>query len=316
MRNIIIPLFDQVSLLDASGPADVFALANSFIAEEKHYRVVTVADTRDPIRAYNGMVLIAEKTFADDVHSPYIILVPGGPGAYDNEHPALYEWLWRYSAKAKLYGSVCTGAFILGRAGLLNGKETTTHWNFTNRLAQEFPTARVAEGKIITRDDKLVCSGGITTGIDLALELVEKDHGRTVAVNVSKMMLLNIFRHGGQLQFNTVAPDLLPENSGLNLLIPYIKQNLSQRITVSDLAATAQLSIRQLTRRFAQETNMTPMAFVQALRIDHARMLLETTDSPLKTLAYQCGFGCVRQMTDLFKKRLGITPLQYRRQFR
>jgi transcriptional regulator GlxA family with amidase domain len=316
MRNIVIPLFNQVLLLDVSGPAEVFSLANRFITNEDYYKIITVAGSAEPIQASNGIRLLADQSFELEIENPHIILVPGGPGAYNVQQPELINWLNLQTKRAKLYGSICTGAFILGRAGLLDGKESTTHWNYTKRLVEEFPSTRVAEDKITTRDGNLFCSGGITTGIDLALELVEEEHGRCVAVNVSKTMLLNKFRHGGQLQFNPATPDLLPEKSHLCPLVEYIKLHLTKKITVADLAHVAQLSVRQLTRRFAQETQMSPMEFVQSIRLDHARLLLETTDAPLKTLAYQCGFGCVRQLTDLFKKRLGITPLQYRQQFR
>ena len=316
MRNVVIPLFDQVLLLDVSGPAEVFSLANRFITNQDYYKIITVAESLQPIQASNGMRLLADQTFDAGIEHPHIILVPGGPGAYNMQQPELISWLKRQTNRAKLYGSICTGAFILGRAGLLDGKESTTHWNYTKRLEQEFPRTRVAEDKFTTRDENLFCSGGTTTGIDLALELIGEEHGHTVAINVAKTMLINKFRHGGQLQFGSATSDLLPEHSHLCSLVDYIKQNLTKKITVADLAQVAQLSVRQLTRRFAQETQMTPMEFVQSIRLDHSRFLLETTDAPLKTLAYQCGFGCVRQLTDLLKKRFGITPLQYRRQFR
>lgn len=315
MKRVAIVLFDDVLSLDVFGPAEVFSIANRYLAPADHYQLCTIGVAEAEIRASNGIRLLADHK-PDDISEPIdLLLVPGGPGAYDGDHSAWLPWLQQACDAASSYGSVCTGAFILGAAGLLDGCQTATHWNYSERLARRFPRARVETDRIYVRDGKLISSGGVTAGIDMALAIVEEDHGKPVAVSVAKVLLVAMKRQGGQAQFSPLLAEVAREDSPVARAQQYALGNLEQELSVDSLASVAGLSPRHFARTFSSETRMTPMDFVHSARVDRARQLLESSDLPLKTIAYRCGFRSVRCMRIQFCERLGLTPAQYRHQF-
>lgn len=315
MKRVAILLFDDVLSLDVCGPAEVFSIANRYLAPADHYQLCTIATAVPEIRASNGMRLLADHTFADMPEPIDLLLVPGGPGAYNGDHSAWLPWLQLACDAACSYGSVCTGAFILGAAGLLDDRQVATHWNYNERLARRFPRARVETDRIYVRDGKLITSGGVTAGIDMALAIVEEDHGKPLAVSVAKVLLVAMKRQGGQAQFSPLLAEVAKEDSPVARAQQHALDNLDQELSVDSLASVAGLSSRHFARIFSGETGMTPMDFVHSARVDRARQLLESSDLPLKTIAYRCGFRSVRCMRIQFCERLGLTPAQYRHQF-
>lgn len=315
MKHIAILLYDDVLLLDASGPAEVFSMANRHLAPDDHYRISTIGTSEGAISASNGMRLLSDHHMDAAPADIDLLLVPGGPAAYNGDHGIMLPWLRRVSESASGYGSICTGAFILGDAGLLDGRMVVTHWNYSEQLARRFPRAKVETDRIYVRDGKLITSGGITAGIDMALAIVEEDHGKAVAVKVAKVLLVAMKRQGGQAQFSPLLGELGKLDSHIARAQRYALDNLDQELTISGLAAIAELSPRHFARLFARETGMTPMDFIHNARVDRARQLLESSDLPLKTVAYRCGFRSVRCMRIQFAERLGLTPMQYRHQF-
>jgi transcriptional regulator GlxA family with amidase domain len=278
---------------------------------------VLVAAGREPLRASNGMRLAADLRFEEAEGGFGIALVAGGPALPDTEaDPRLVQWLRALPWRSSVYGSVCTGAFVLGQAGLLDERRVTTHWENARALAQRFPKARVEPDAIYVRDGRLITSAGVTAGIDLALALVGQRHGADLALRVAKRLVVVAQRQGGQSQFSPFLSAPADPASPIARIQDHVMARIGERHTLQSLAAAAGMSARSLARHFVQETGITPHEFVERARIDAARRMLEGSDRPLKTVAYECGFGTADRMRIVFGDRLGVTPAQYRASFR
>ncbi|WP_278408050.1 GlxA family transcriptional regulator [Pseudomonas rhodesiae] len=315
MKTVAMALFPDFLLLDMAGPLEVFSIANRYLPAAQHYRILTLGTEPGPLRASNGVMVQADLLLEQALDAYDLLLVPGGPGAYNECHPALLPWLRAAVPRARRFGSICTGAFVLGYAGLLDGHRVTTHWHYTERLIKAFPKAIVETDRIYLQDGRLITSGGVTAGIDLALSVVAQDHGKQVAVEVAKVLLVVMKRQGGQAQFSPMTSAVAPQETPITRVQNHVLANLEQSFTVESMAALVDMSARHFARLFAKDVQMTPMAFLQGARIDRARHLLETTELPLKTVAFHAGFGSVRHMRFLFSEKLGLTPTQYRQQF-
>ncbi|WP_342641008.1 GlxA family transcriptional regulator [Rhodoligotrophos ferricapiens] len=317
VQKVAIAIHEGVQALDVAGPVDVFAEANAYIPAEHRYETVLVAAHRMPLRASNNMQMMADLTFEEAAGGFDILLVAGGPALPDAEpDPQLIDWLRVAPWHASTYGSICTGAFALGHAGLLDGRRVTTHWQNAHKLAARFPAAQVEPDLIYVRDGRLVTSAGVTAGIDLALALVSQRHGANVAVTVAKRLVVVAQRQGGQSQFSPYLTAPADPASPIARIQDHVMANISQRHTLESLAAEVGMSPRNLARHFVQETGITPHDFVERARIDAARRLLEGSDRALKAVAYDCGFGTADRMRIVFAARLGVTPAQYRASFR
>lgn len=315
MKTVAMVLFPDFLLLDMAGPMEVFSIANRYLEPKDHYQLSTIGTEHGPLRASNGVNVQADMHI-DQARDNYdLLLVPGGPGAYNEKHPPLLDWLVEAVRRSAVYGSICTGAFILGHAGLLDGFRVTTHWHYTERLIRAFPKATVETDQIFVEDRNLITSGGVTAGIDLALAVVARDHGKKVAQDVAKVLLVVMKRQGGQAQFSPLMAAVAPQETPVTRVQNHVLERLDEAFSIERMASLANMSTRHFARVFAREVNMTPMEFLQSARIDRARNLLETSDLPLKTVAYKSGFGSVRHMRFLFSEKLGLTPTQYREQF-
>lgn len=315
MKTVAILIYPDVLLLDIAGPVEVFAMANRYLATEDHYQLCTISTAQHSVRASNGLRLLADHVLSDAPQAFDLLLIPGGPGAYNGQHALPPPWLLNAVNASSRYGSICTGAFILGEAGLLDGHEVTTHWNYIDQLAQRFPAARVSSDHIYIQQGKLLTSGGITAGIDMALAILAEDHGKTLAVAVAKVLLVATQRQGNQSQFSPLLADVTDEDAPVVRAQRHALEHLQEALSVEQLAKVAGMSVRHFARVFARDIGMTPMAFVHDARLDHARGLLETTELPLKTIAYRSGFRSERCMRLQFSDRLGLSPAQYRHQF-
>ena len=314
-KTIAMILFDGVLMLDVTGPMDAFSIANRFLPEAKRYRLLTLAADEDLIRSSSGLQVKADLSFAEAPADIDLLLVPGGPGAYDEAHPAIRDWLPQATQHARRFGAICTGAFLLGEAGLLDGYRCTTHWNYIERLAARYPNARVETEQIYVVDRNLITSGGITAGIDMTLAVVAEDHGKELALEVAKVLLVVMKRQGGQAQYGPLLAAVPRNGSPIARVQAYVVDHIDQAFTVQSMADLVAMSSRNFARAFQREVKQTPMQFVQSARIDHARRLLEGTTLPLKTIAAHCGFCNARYMRKTFCERIGVTPNQYRQQF-
>ncbi|MFL9903940.1 GlxA family transcriptional regulator [Paraburkholderia fungorum] len=318
MSTVAIAIFPGVQALDVAGPVDVFSEANRFVAPQERYEVALVSAEPGPLRASNGMALIADATF-EQMRRPFnLALVAGGPALPDGNasDPRLLEWLTSTATQCERYGSICTGAFALGHAGLLDARNVTTHWQHAAQLAAQFPEARVDFDRIYLRDGKLVTSAGVTAGIDLSLALVAEDHGPHTALAVAKRLVVFAQRQGGQSQFSPYLTAPADETSPVAKVQAHVMERIRESFTVKQLADVAGMSARNFARVFVQETNVTPHEFVERARVDAARKLLESSGAALKAIAYDCGFGTADRMRIVFTRRIGATPMQYRERFR
>jgi transcriptional regulator GlxA family with amidase domain len=299
-----------------AGPIDVFSEANSYLPDAERYETVCVGADHNPLRTSSGMLLAADLAFEEAQGGFDIILVAGSP-AFPEEvpHRGLVQWMQEAPGRSSIYGSICTGAFVLGHAGLLDERRVTTHWQHTQELAAKFPKAMVEPDSIYIRDGRLITSAGVTAGIDLALALVRQRHGSAVAVAVAKRLVVVAQRQGGQSQFSPYLTTPVDPASPVARIQEHVMAHIGDRHTLKSLAAVVGMSARSLTRHFIQEAGITPHEFVERARVDAARMLLEGSDRPLKVIAYECGFGKVDRMRIIFNARLGVTPVQYRASF-
>ncbi|MFM0344917.1 MULTISPECIES: GlxA family transcriptional regulator [unclassified Paraburkholderia] len=317
MPTVAIAIFPGVQALDVAGPVDVFSEANRFIAPADAYEVRLLSAQAAPLRASNGMMLVADATF-DKARGPFdLALVAGGPELPDTTPDApLLDWLANVAPQCGRYGSICTGAFALGHAGLLDDRNVTTHWQHAAQLAAQFPKARVDFDRIYLRDGQLVTSAGVTAGIDLSLALVAEDHGPHTALAVAKRLVVFAQRQGGQSQFSPYLTAPADDTSPVAKVQAHVMERIRESFTVKQLADVAGMSARNFARVFVQETGVTPHEFVERARVDAARKLLESSGAALKAIAYDCGFGTADRMRIVFAKRIGATPMQYRERFR
>jgi transcriptional regulator GlxA family with amidase domain len=317
IREVAVLIHDGVQALDVAGPLDVFTAANGFLPEDDHYRCQLLARERAPVSCSNGMQMTADLSFAEACRPFHTVLVAGGPGLPESDaDEAMSDWLRTWGVRAERYGSICNGTFALGHAGLLDGRTVTTHWLSSAQLASRFPSARVEHDRIYARDDRLVTSAGVTAGIDLTLALVGEDHGPAISLACAKGLVVVAQRQGGQSQF---SPLLLPPSDAttpLGKVQAHIMEHMREAFPVERLAEIGGVSARSIARLFVRDLGMTPHEFVEGIRLDHARNLLEATELALKAVAFDCGFASPDQMRSAFQRRLGVSPVRYRENFR
>ncbi|MGC8519081.1 MAG: GlxA family transcriptional regulator [Steroidobacteraceae bacterium] len=315
-KTVAILAMPGVQLLDVSGPLDVFAEAN-VQTHAPAYRLQLIATVPGDIRSSSGVRLTPDRVIRPNEHeAPDTLLVAGCPNAAHAQLPAvLTDWLRRVAPRTRRYGSICTGAFVLAAAGLLDGRRITTHWALAARLAAAYPSVTVEEDAIHVRDGKVRTAAGVTAGLDLALALVEEDLGRAVAMNVASHLVMFFKRPGGQLQFSRAGRSLPAGRSVLQTVQRYIAAHPAADHAVAHLAARAGLSPRHFARLFHQEVGVTPAAWVEAARVAAARRLLEGARLPPKQVAVQCGFANADTLRRAFVRHVGVTPAEYRKRY-
>ncbi|WP_341319519.1 GlxA family transcriptional regulator [Paraburkholderia sp. IMGN_8] len=315
--KVAIVIFDGVQALDVAGPLDVFAEASANLTEQQKYEVTLVGPQAGTVTCSNGMGLSVPYSYADLNTQWDLLLIAGGPQLPDVQPSNEFlTWLQLQARDTKRFGSICNGAFVLAHAGLLDGKEVTTHWADAGRLAHEFPQARLQPDKIFVRDGRLITSAGVTAGIDLCLSLVAEDFGHELAVRVAKRLVVYIQREGGQSQYSPYMGTGRDEDPIIGKVHRYVTEHITDALSIEQLADAVGVSRRTFSRVFAKYAKVTPSAFVEQVRVDSARKLLEDSDAPLKTVAYKCGFRSATHMRTTFSRRLEVTPKQYRQRFR
>lgn len=322
MKTIAVVAYEGVEILDTIGPVEVFDLVNRELREqgscERRYDIRLLAAEAGPFAASCGMRLIADAGWHDVSWEIDTLIVVGSPDEYLNRALAdrrLIEWLKRTGGKVRRLVSVCTGAFLLAEAGLLEGKRATTHWLDVERLRREYPGVTVEPDAIFVRDGSVATSAGVSTGMDLALALVEEDCGRKVALAIARRMILFLKRPGGQTQFSTQLRAQMAVEGPLGPLLAWLDENAHLKVTVEELAEKAAMSPRNFARIFVRETGMTPARYIDQIRLQRAIRLLEDTTSPMETVAGESGFASAEQFRRVFRRRMGVTPIDYRERF-
>ena len=310
-------LFPGFQMLDIAGPGDAFAEVGVLTRGAGQYDIVTVSTTRRPTHSSSGLMVAADRTIFDPCPHFDTLIVPGGLGVFDllEDHTVL-DWIREQVAGCRRVSAICNGVFLLGAAGLINDKVVTTHWMDVARLSAMFRRARIEPDRIFVKDGSLYTTAGVTAGIDLSLAFIEEDFGRQVALDVAKYLIVYLRRAGGQSQFSPLLEQESLEGELVRSVRGLLLTNLGASHTLEKLAQKHHMSVRNFTRNFKREAGMTPIAFINDLRIDHARGFLEGTDLSLSEIASRCGFGTLVNFRRTFMRRLALSPQDYRQHFR
>ena len=311
---VVSVVYSGIELLDVVGPLEVFNAANRITGRDL-YTVAITSPNGDPIRSASGAWLGADTDFR---HAPRRIgtLLVGGSYPDPPGSPAITRALAELAARAARVASVCTGALLLAEIGLLDGRRATTHWAVCDRLAQDFPNVDVVPDRIFVRDGPVLTSAGVTAGIDLALAIVEEDHGSALARAVGRWLVVFLQRPGGQSQFSRRSRVDVSPQSPIRTAVDAITADPGADHRVPVLAGRVGMSVRNFARTFKATTGTTPARFVEETRVEAAQALLETTNANLRAIARSVGFGHAETMRQAFKRQLGINPSEYRERFR
>lgn len=315
-RRIAFVLYEDVKLLDATGPLQVFADANELLGQETY--VSTLASLYGgPVNTDTGVALNTRRLAGVGLDETDTMIIPGGDGVYAaSRENRLVAAIEKASEKCGRVASTCTGAFLLGAAGLLDGRSAVTHWKRCSDLAEAFPDARIDADPIFIEDEGVWTSAGVTAGIDLALAMVEADHGRPLALDLARNLLMYAKRPGGQSQFSATLQRQIRSASGrFDALHFWMKDNLTADLRVDALAERSGMSPRNFARLYTDETGETPARAVEKFRVDAARAMLENPDVAIKSIATECGFGNDERLRRSFLRQMGVSPQAYRARF-
>ena len=314
-RRIVVLTVADAQLLDVAGPAQVFATADEMGSPAGGYSLTVVSPTGGVVATSSGIAIATAPPAA--ARGPIdTLVIAGGPGARAAvADRALIARIRGWSKRARRTCSVCTGAFLLAEAGLLDGKRAATHWSRCAELQARYPRVRVEPDPIFVRDGALWSSAGVTAGIDLALALIEDDLGHELAMRVARGLVVFLKRPGGQSQFSAPLSAQTADDHALDALHGWMAAHLDADLRVERLAARAGMSPRTFARVYAAKLGTTPAKTVERLRVEAARRAIEEGGAPIKQIAHRCGFGDEERMRRAFVRRLGVSPSDYRMRF-
>ncbi|MCX4582401.1 GlxA family transcriptional regulator [Streptomyces sp. NBC_01481] len=321
-RRVVIVAFPGVELLDVTGPAEVFSVASGIAgADRPGYQVEIAATRAGELPTSSGVRLVADVALEEVGGQVDTLLVSGAINLVDGGvepviDAAVVEWLRTAAPQARRTASVCAGAHVLAAAGLLDGLSATTHWLTAERLAADYPQIAVDPDPIFIRAGQVWTCAGVTSGMDMALAMVAEDHGQALALATARMMVMYVKRPGGQSQFSVPLSIHAPSGDRIDELRLWIADHLADDLSIETLAERMHLSVRHLARLFRQRTGSTPASYIEAVRVETARRLLEETDRSLPDVATASGLGSVETLHRAFRRRLVTTPAEYRRRFR
>jgi len=312
--------FPNAQMLDVVGPLEVFGAANAIRRAEGApplYATEIVGPTAGAIRTASGLPVVAARGIDRGAEGIHTLLIAGGEGVVAaRRDQGLIDWLKAAAGQVERLASVCTGAFLLGEAGLLAGRRATTHWMHCARFARDFPETAVEPDAIFVKDGRIWCSAGVTAGMDMALAMIEEDHGRDLALAVARRLVLFLKRPGGQSQFSAQLAAQGAASAPIGRVQTQILNDPGGDLRVERLAELAGMSVRTFARAFARETGTTPARFVERARVDAARRAIEDGAGGLDPIARRCGFGSADTMRRVFAKVLGVGPREYRQRVR
>ncbi|MBI3785465.1 MAG: GlxA family transcriptional regulator [Deltaproteobacteria bacterium] len=320
-KRIAVLIYEGTQSLDVIGPVEVFAGASQHFCElnpnaPPPYAIEIVAACSGPVRMSSGVHICANRPYTSLRGNIDTLIVSGGEVHQAAKDRQVRAWLQSTARRVRRLASVCTGAFILGEAGLLNGRRATTHWLGIAQFRKRYPRVEVESDAIFVRDGNLYTSAGVTAGIDLALALVEEDLGHAVALQVARRLVVFLKRPGGQSQFSSHLEAQAVANGPLRDLREWIVEHLDSNLSVEALAARTAMSPRNFARVFLRQSGMTPAKYVERARLDAARRRLENEGLSLEEVADRCGFASAEHMRRTFLRHLRVVPMDYRRRFR
>jgi transcriptional regulator GlxA family with amidase domain len=313
LRRIIFLAYDGFELLDLSGPAAVFSHAN-FFTEHEAYRVIVASLEGGLICSQSGLSVDTRNLKSIRLHHDDTVLVMGAEQAAlvrALKQIELLRYLQKAALQAERYGSICAGTFVLAQAGLIDGKCVSTHWQACTQLSKGYPQAQVHEQALYSNDGNLWTSAGASTGIDMALAMVQQDHGTTVMGEVAKKLVLYAKRPGYQSQFSQVLQAQTNADGHFSELVMWLQEHLDTAIRVADMAQQCGMSERNFHRKFTDKLGITPAKFLENLRLERAKILLEANLAP-KVVAQKIGFQSESAFRSAFRSQFGITPNLHR----
>lgn len=315
-RKVALVGYAGVQSLDVVGPFEVFSMANRF-GDQQFYDVILASPSGGDIVCNSGITLTGSIALKDLPQGLDTILIGGGDdaGLLSMRDDSVKNWLNQRTGTTRRVGSVCSGAFVLAAAGILDGRRATTHWEVCAELQSFRPSVQVEPDAIFVADPPYYTSAGVTAGIDLCLSFVEADCGPQVALAVARNLVLFMRRPGGQTQYSAGLNVQAAATPRLRQLIADISTDPSGELNVPQLAERVMMSERTFSRVFQKETGVSPAAFVELARVNRAKALLETSDWPLARVAERAGFGSVEALHRAFNKRVFVTPGEYRQRF-
>jgi transcriptional regulator GlxA family with amidase domain len=311
-------VFPGVTLLDISGPAQVFSELREIDLPTASYSLSYLSSAGGSVATDVGMTIDTAPVSSIRPHQVDTLVIPGGPGIWTLRQDAcLMNWIAQTLPRARRVASVCLGAFVLAWAGALDGKRAATHWRYCPRLQDSFPQIRVEPDAIFVKDGRVWSSAGVSAGIDLALAMIEEDFGHTIALDIARRLVVFLKRPGGQSQFSTVLAAQASDVEGrFSALHAWILENIASDLKVEKLAEMAGMTPRTFARTYVSRTGMTPASGVEALRVETARLLLESKQvGGVVEVAKRAGFGDDERMRRAFIRHLGVSPSEYRRRF-
>jgi len=317
-RRISLLIFPHVHLMNLAGPLDVFARASQALthAGKRHspaYEIQLLTINETPLVTASGLGLVGGRQWTRALTPIDTLLLVAGSTEIDSPiAPELLAWLRASVDSVRRIGSVCSGAFALAAAGILDGRFGTTHWKLVNKLAQRYPNVSVDADKIFVQDGNVWTSAGASTGADLALAMVEEDHGHALALEIARHMVLFLRRPGGQSQFSSQLAAQAADLQPIRELIAWISEHLDADLSVPMLAKRAGMSDRNFSRVFSQQVGTTPARFVARLRLQAAKARLQATSDNVETIASHAGFGDVETLRRQLRSEMGATPRAYR----
>lgn len=314
-RRVVVLGFEAAQILDITGPSEVFSIAERIAPGS--YAVELVSLDGAEIRTSGGLRLLADRPTSRCRGPIDTLIVAGGLGVRDaTSESRLIAWVRNAAARSRRVASVCTGAFLLAEAGLLDGRRASTHWAACEALARRYPQVQVQSDPIFLCDGPVWTSAGVTAGIDLALALVEDDLGADVALEIARTLVLFLRRPGGQAQFSGSLAGQAAQSEPLRELQAWVADHLDVDLSVAALAERMFMSERHFARMFTAQTGTTPARYVQSLRLERAKLMLQSTDHSAEQIAGACGFGTVETMRRVFARTLRVSPGEYRERFR
>ncbi|TFB98913.1 GlxA family transcriptional regulator [Cryobacterium sp. MDB2-10] len=311
---MVIVGFPSVQILDVTGPLEVFSTASRFLPIAR-YATELVSTDGGPVLSTSGLEFATGPIDAVAGNIDTLVVAGGRDMEEAAGDPRLVDSIRRLALVSRRVASVCSGAFLLGAAGLLDGRRATTHWAECEVLGRAYPEVTVDPDAIYVQDGNVWTSAGVTAGIDLALALVADDHGRKAAATVARRLVVYLRRSGGQAQFSALLAAQSANDEPIRDVLAWLPDNLTADLSISGMATRAHLSERQFSRVFKSEVGVTPAEHVEAVRMEAACSLLETTTLTVEEIARACGFGTPETMNRAFRRRLNITPTNHRDHF-
>ncbi len=319
-KHIVIIAPPNTSILDIAGPLEVFSKAADYIntyiqnIDETYTLHVLSITSSKIVRTSSGLPIVCEGTVKSIDYEVDTVLVAGN-ASEDMVYPETLNWLSEHANTIRRVGSICAGAFILAKAGILNGRRATTHWRVCDKLARCYPEVKVESDPIFVKDGNVYTSAGISTGMDLALAMVEEDYGRDIALAVARQLVLFLKRPGNQSQFSIMLTHQKVDYQPIRDIQDWIIEHLDEDLTVDILAEKASMSPRNFARVFIRESGITPAKYIEKLRLETARRRLEETKLTLDEISTECGVGNADALRRLFLRHMKTTPSDYRRSF-